>query len=145
MKLVSLKILCPTETYSRVRVGKNLSDIFTSRNDLKQGDALSLLLFNFLLEYAIWRVQVNQNGFKINSTHQLLVYADDVNILGVSVHTIQVKTEALLVADREIGLEVNADKNKYTVKSRDQDAGRCHGIKVSNSTSIFEIVEEFKY
>jgi len=81
MKLVSLIILCPTETYSRVRVGKNLSVIFPSRNGLKQGNALSPLLLNFVLEYTIWRVQVNQNGFKINSAHQLLVYADDVNIL----------------------------------------------------------------
>jgi hypothetical protein len=56
MKLVSLIILCPTETYSSVRVGKNLSDTFPSTNGLKQGDALSPLLFNFLLEYAIWRV-----------------------------------------------------------------------------------------
>jgi hypothetical protein len=80
MKLVSLIILCPTETYSRVRVGKNLSDIFPSRNGLKQGVALSPLLFNFVLEYAIWRVYVNQNGFKINSVHQVLVYTDDVSM-----------------------------------------------------------------
>ena len=59
------------------------------RNALKQGDALSLLLFNFVLEYAIRRVQVNQDGFKLNGTHQLLAYADDVNILGGSVHTVK--------------------------------------------------------
>jgi hypothetical protein len=71
---------------------------------LKQGEALLPRLFNFVLEYAIWTVQVNQNGFKINSTHQLLVYADDVNILGVSVHTIKENAEALLVSSKEIGL-----------------------------------------
>ena len=51
--------MCLTETYSIVRVGKNLSDMFPIRNGLKQGDALSPSLFNFALEYAIKRVQVN--------------------------------------------------------------------------------------
>ena len=78
------------ETYSRVRVGKNVSDRFTIRNGLKQGDALSPMLFNFALEYAIRRVQVNRDGLKLNGTHQLLAYADDVNILAGSMHTLKV-------------------------------------------------------
>jgi hypothetical protein len=55
--------------------------------------------------------------------HQLLVYADDVNILGGSVHTRKENAEALLVASKEIGIEGNADKTKYTVMSRDHTAG----------------------
>ena len=97
-------------TYSRVRVGKNLSDMFPIRNSLKQGDALSPLLFNFALEYAIRKDQVKQDGLKLNGTHQLLVYADDIYVLGRSVHTLKENTEALIVASKEIGLEVNADK-----------------------------------
>ena len=75
-------------------------------NGLKQGDALSPMLFNFALEYAIRRVQVNQDGLKLNGTHQFLAYADDVNILGGSIHMLKENAEALVAAIREIGLEV---------------------------------------
>ena len=63
--------------------------MFLIRNCLKQGNPLLPLLFTFALEYAIRRVQVNQDGLKLNDTHHLLVYADDVNILGGSVHTVK--------------------------------------------------------
>ena len=63
-------------------MGKNLSEMFPNRNGLKQGDALSPLLFNFALEYAIKRVQVNQDSLKLNGTRQLLAYADDVQHIG---------------------------------------------------------------
>jgi hypothetical protein len=93
--------------------------MFPIRNDFKQRDALSPLLFNFALEYAIRRVQVNQDGLKFNDIHQLLVYADNVNTLGrsVHIHTIKENTQSLVIASKEIHLEVNADKTKYMVVS----------------------------
>jgi hypothetical protein len=69
----------------------------------------------------------------LNDTHQLLIYADDVNKLGGSVHIIMKNTETLVVSSNEIGIEANADKAKYMVMSRDQIAGRSHSIKNDNS------------
>ena len=80
---------------------------------------------------------------KLNGAHQLLSYADDVNILGGSIYTLKENAEALVAATRESGLEVSAVKTKYTVMSRDQNAGRNHNVRINNST--FERVEEFKY
>jgi len=84
----------------------NVSDRFPIRNGLKQGDAVSPTLFNFALEYAIRRVQVNQDGLKLNDTHQLLAYADDVNILAGRIHTLKENAESLVPATWEIELEV---------------------------------------
>ena len=70
---------------------------------------------------------------QLNGTHQLLAYADNVNILGGSIHTLKENADALVAATREIGLEVNADKTKYMVMSRDQNAGRIHSLRIDNS------------
>jgi len=76
--------------------------MFPIRNGLKQGDVLSPLLFNFALEYAIRRVQVNQDGLKLNGTHQLIAYADNVNKLGRSVDTVKKNAEYLVAAIRRM-------------------------------------------
>jgi hypothetical protein len=75
--------------------------------------------------------QANQDDLKLNCTQQLLVYADG-NILGGSLRTIKKNTEALVVASKETGLEVNADKTKYMIMSRDQNTGQSHNIKFEN-------------
>jgi len=76
---------------------------------------------------------------KLNGTHQLLIYADDVNILGGSIHTVKKN----VVAITKVGLEVYADETNYMVMSQDQNAGLGCGTNTDNSSS--ERVEQFTY
>jgi hypothetical protein len=102
---------------STVHIGKNLSGKFPIQNGLKQGDTLSPFFFNFALEYAIRRLQENQEGLKLNGTHRLLAYADDGNIVGENKDTIKKNREALLDTNKKVGLEVNSEKTKYVLMS----------------------------
>jgi hypothetical protein len=83
-----------------------------SKAKLEIRDALSPLIFEFALEHAVRKVQENQMGLKLNGTHQLLAYADDVNLLGDNIGTINRNTGTLIDVTKEIGLEVIVEKTK---------------------------------
>jgi hypothetical protein len=135
--------MCLNETYSKVPIGKYLLYKFSFQNGLKQGDASLPLLFNFALQYAIRKVQENQVGLKINETHQLLVCADDVNLLGNDIDTMKKNTESITDTSKEVGPEINTDKTKYILLSHHQNKGKNHNIKIANRS--FENVAQLKY
>jgi hypothetical protein len=138
MKLVMLIKMCLNEIYSKVRIGKHLSESFPIQNGLKHGDALSSLVFNFALEYATRKVQENLLRLKSNGTNQLLVYANVVNRLGDNIATINKNTETLIDASIESGS-----------KRRENYADVAVSLQECRSTSghknSFENVSLFKY
>jgi hypothetical protein len=124
--------MCLNETYSNIHIGKYLYYNFPIQECLKQEYALSPLLFNFALEYAVRKVQKNQVGLKLKETYQLMADADDLNLLGDSIHTVKKNTETSTDTTKEVGQEINVEKTMYMSLSHNQNTDQNHGIKVAN-------------
>jgi hypothetical protein len=122
MKVVRLIKICLNETYSKVCISKHLSDTFPILKWSKTRRCFIAIVFNFVLEYAIRKVQENQVGLKLNGTHQLLIYIDDVNLLGNNTDTIKKNQETLIVASKEVDLKVNTEKTKYMLLSHHKES-----------------------
>jgi hypothetical protein len=118
MKLASVIKMCSNETYKKGHTYKNLSEIFPIQNGLKLGDASLPLLFHF----AIRTVQENREGLRLNGTHQFLLYADDINLLGDKINITEKITESLITASKNVSLEENTEKTKNMLMSRHQAA-----------------------
>jgi hypothetical protein len=82
-------------------------------------------------------------GLKLNGTHHFLAYADDVNLLGDNIDTINKNSETLIDAGKKVGLEVNVKKTEYMLVSRNQNAGQNREIEIGNRS--FENVSQLKY
>jgi hypothetical protein len=130
--------MCLNETYSKVRIGKHLSDSFTIQNVKKQGGALLPLLCNVALEYAIRKVHENQMELKLNGSHQLLAYANDVNLLVGNIDPVRKTARTLMCASKEVGLEINIEKTKCMLFTRLLNAGKNRDIKIANCLKMWD-------
>ena len=141
-KLVKMIQVCIHDNKGRVRVTNELSNPFEIREGLKQGDALSPLLFNLVLEYVIRYVQESKTGVTLNGTTQVLAYADDLDILGDNEEIVKENSERLITKAKEVGLDVSEEKTKYMINSRRRD-NPASNLKVLDKS--FGRVYKFKY
>ena len=130
---------------SSVRVADEVSTSFVTLDGLKQGDALSNLLFNIALEGAIRRSGVQRNGTIITRSHMLLGFADDIDIIGIGRRAVEEAYTSLKSETARIGLTINSTKTKYMVAGRDSGRSSGVGAEVVFDGDVFEVVEEFVY
>jgi hypothetical protein len=110
VKLVRLFEVCLNETYSKLRspCGERVVKFSSPKwSDIHRYFISSAFQLYFR---AYYKVKENQVGLKLDGIHQLLVYADNVNLLGDNIATVKKNTESLIDANREVDLEMNAEK-----------------------------------
>jgi hypothetical protein len=128
-----------------VKIQNNCSEFFETRPGLRQGDVLSTLFFNVVLEVIVRRVNLQTTGTIYNKETQLLAYADDINIVGRSQSAVR---DAYLAMEREaakVGLKPNEQKRKYMIAARNDRKIRDVGQSVAIGDQHFEVIKEFVY
>jgi hypothetical protein len=120
--------MCLKETYSEVHIGNHMPDSFLIHHGIKIGVALSTLPFNCVVVNAIRMDKKNHVGLKLSGTHQLLAYADDVNLLG---HNINL----LMLVRTFIGVEVIVEKSKYMLLFHHHEL-QTDSLKICHSSNV---------
>lgn len=144
-KLIKLIRMMLDGSKSCVRIAGETSVAFVTLDGLKQGDALSNLLFNIALEGAVRRANVQRNGTIITKSHMLLGFADDIDIIGIDRRAVEEAFRPLKREAARLGLIINSAKTKYMVAGRERGSPSGVGAEVELDGERFEVVEEFIY
>ncbi|CAK1585329.1 unnamed protein product [Parnassius mnemosyne] len=140
--LVRLTEMTLRNSQSVVRVQTNVSEPFRTNDGLRQGDALSCLLFNIALDKCIRDSKIETKGTIYHKSVQILGYADDFDVIGRSLPAMESAYLALEKSAAEAGLQVNMAKTKYLKASKDQQI-LLQGVNIGNNT--FASVNDFVY
>jgi hypothetical protein len=141
-KLLRLNIATLTIVMCCVKIQNDCSESFETRQELRQGDVLSTLLFNVVLEVTVRRANLQTTGTIYNKKTQLLAYADDIDIVGRNQAAVR---DAYLALEREVGLKINEQTTKYMIAAWNDTTIRDVGQSVAIGNEHVEVVKEFVY
>jgi hypothetical protein len=128
-----------------VKIQNDCSESFETRQGLRQGDVLSTLLFNVLLEVIVRRANLQTTGTIYNKETQLVAYADDIDIVGKSQSAVRNADLALKREAAKVGLKINEQNTKYMIAARNDRTIRDVGQSMAIGDKHFEVVKEFVY
>jgi hypothetical protein len=144
-KLIRLTKATLTIVTCCVKIQNDCSEAFETRQGLRQGDVLSTLLFNVVLEVIVQRANLQTTGIIYNKETQLLAYADDIDFVGRSKSAVRNAYLALEGEAAKVGLKINEQKTKYMIAARNDTTIRDVGQSVAIGDKHFEVVKEFLY
>jgi hypothetical protein len=144
-KLIRLNKATLTIVMCCAKIQNDCSKSFETRQELRQGDVLSMLLFNIVLEVIVRRANLQTTGTIYNKKIQLLAYADDIDIVGRSQSAVRHAYLALEGEAVKVGLKINEQKTKHMIAARNDSMIRDVGKSMAIGDKNFEVVKEFVY